>query len=75
MLQISKQIPVFVLTQKGIDFIESYAEDNAILHGLSKHKQYLISNESGGQKVKLGAYDCFLREESLPVLSERSFAT
>jgi putative methanogenesis marker protein 8 len=75
LLQISKQIPVFVLAQKGIDFIASYAEDNAILHGLSKQKQYLISNESGGQKVKLGAYNCFLREESLPVLSERSFAT
>ncbi len=74
LLQISKQIPVFVLTHKGLDFISAYADNNAQLSGLNAGKQYLISNETGGRKVRLGANNCFLREETLPVLSGRSFA-
>lgn len=73
-LQISKQIPVFVLTKRGINFVMSYSEDNILLDGLNMQKQYLISNESIGQKIKLGANNCFLREEKLPVLSEKNFA-
>ncbi len=72
LLQISKQIPVFVLTIKGIEFVASYTDDKALLSGLNKYKQYLISNEPGRQKIKLGAYNYFLREEKLPVLSDNS---
>lgn len=73
LLQVSKQIPVFVLTQKGIDLITAYADDSEHLSGLNTGKQYLISNEAGGRKVRLGEHNCFLREETLPVLSEKSF--
>ncbi|MDD5079738.1 MAG: DUF2099 family protein [Candidatus Omnitrophica bacterium] len=74
LLQISKQIPVFVLTHKGIDFIGAYAYDNVQISGLNAKKRYLISNETGGRRVRLGANNCFLREETLPVLSGKSFA-
>jgi len=42
---------------------------------LNKQKQYLISNEPVGEKVKLGSLNSFLREEKLPVLFEKSLAT
>lgn len=74
LLQISKQIPVFVLTQKGIDFLAAYAGDCAVLRSLDTGKQYLISHDSGGRKIELGNSNCFLREETLPVLSKRDFA-
>jgi len=73
LLQISKQIPVFVLTQKGIDFIASYADDTAPLRDLDRYKQYLISNEPVGEKIKLGDICSFLREKKLPALSEENF--
>jgi putative methanogenesis marker protein 8 len=73
-LQISKTIPVFVMTSKGTEFIAAYAEDARVLLGLGEQKQYLISNEPGGQELKMGASRCFLREKELPVLSDKSFS-
>ncbi|MBU1726421.1 MAG: DUF2099 family protein [Candidatus Omnitrophica bacterium] len=73
-LQISKQIPVFVLTKRGADLVSSYAEDSSFLSELSRQKQYLISNENRGRKVRLGVYNCFLREEKLPVFSGENLA-
>ncbi|MFA6379152.1 MAG: methanogenesis marker 8 protein [Candidatus Omnitrophota bacterium] len=73
LLQASKQIPVFVLTQKGIDFLASYADDAAPLRDLDRYKQYLISNEPVGEKIKLGDTRSFLREKKLPALSEENF--
>ncbi len=74
-LQISEQIPVFVLTKTGMDFVASCADDKAALSGLKAQKQYLIANRPGGAKIKLGAYKGFLQEAELPVLSRDSFVT
>ncbi len=73
-LQISKQIPVFILTQRGLDFLVAYAQDEKPLRRLDSSRQYLISNEPRGYKIKLGNMNSFLREEKLPVVSGRSFA-
>lgn len=70
-LQISNAIPVFALTRKGLDFISAYSDDAEAVSGLTAGKQYLISNQPGGRKIKLGGNNCFLREEVLPVLKER----
>ncbi|MFA5336931.1 MAG: methanogenesis marker 8 protein [Candidatus Omnitrophota bacterium] len=75
LLQVSKQIPVFVLTQNGINLLSIYADKGNLLSGLNKQKQYLISNEPVGEKIKLGSLNSFLREEELPVLSGKSLAT
>lgn len=74
LLQISKQIPVFVLTQKGVNFFSSYSDDSEFAHNLDKCKQYLISNEALGQRIRLGTRNWFLREENLSVLSKKSFS-
>ncbi|MDD5567593.1 MAG: DUF2099 family protein [Candidatus Omnitrophica bacterium] len=74
LLQISKQIPIFALTQKGVDLVVAYAQDGEPLRELNKRKQYLISLEPGFCKIKLGNTNNYLREEKLPVLPEVNFA-
>lgn len=74
LLQISKQIPVFVMTQNGIDLVAACADNVAIFSSLDPKDQYLISHEPEGQKFKFGAGHCFLRAEKLPVLSAKSFS-
>lgn len=71
-LQISKQIPVFVLTQRGIDLCAAVAQDGTPLAGLAKGRQYLVSHELRGHEVRFGLYRGFLREEKLPVLSKKN---
>jgi len=74
LLQISKQIPVFILTKRGIDFVSSYAENSIFLRRLDKRKQYLISNQASGQRIKIGNRIAYLRRVRPPVLSKEIFA-
>ncbi len=69
LLQISKPIPVFVLTEKGLGLAAAYEHGGSILRSLDIKKQYLISNETGGRPIKLGFLNAFLCEKKLPVLS------
>lgn len=70
-LQLSRQIPVFVLTKKGIDFISAYAREGEIIKNLDIKKQYLVSNEPGGQYVHLGGFKAYIAEFKLPVNSRK----
>lgn len=71
LLQISKQIPVFALTHRGIDFVAAYAQNAAPLRALDERKQYIISQNPGPCRVGLGGMNNYLREDKLPVLSKR----
>jgi len=66
-LQLSRQIPVFVLTEKGLDFVAAYSRNKEIIEDLDSKKQYLVSNEPNGQPVYLGNFKVFIRECKLPV--------
>jgi len=66
-LQLSRQIPVFVLTKKGIDFVSAYADESGLINSLDTKKQYLFSNEPSGQCVYLGSFKTFISESKLPV--------
>jgi len=70
-LQLSRQIPVFVLTKKGIDFISAYAREEEIIKNLDIKKQYLLSNEPGGQCVYLGGFKAYICESKLPIGSRK----
>jgi len=70
-LQLSRQIPVFVLTRKGIDFVSAYARGEEIIKNLDIKKQYLVSNEPGGQIVHLGGFKAYISESKLPVGSRK----
>ncbi|MGA1796369.1 MAG: methanogenesis marker 8 protein [bacterium] len=70
-LQISLSIPVFVLTQKGLDFTACYASDPDSIRNLDPARHYLISNKFKGIQLTMGTMTTHLSEADLPVRSER----
>ncbi len=64
--QISTQIPVFVMTENGIDFIAAYADKSRTVKNLDLKKQYLFSNKPGEQSVRMGERKVFITEAVLP---------
>lgn len=74
-IQLGMKIPVFALSQKGIDLIASYSgEDSFKLKVGSKDKKhYITSNkyEKGGIKATMGKFNVYLYEtKELPVITE-----
>lgn len=67
LMQLSKLIPVFVLTQNGVNFVSAYAQESEIIKNLDLKKQYLFSNERSAQCVHLGKLKVFISESKLPV--------
>jgi len=73
-LQISKAIPVFVLTQGGLNLVSGYSSKKQLLKGLDLKKQYLISGTNignNGKKIMMGNYEGYLSVSKLPVRSSR----
>ncbi|MDD4907605.1 MAG: DUF2099 family protein [Candidatus Omnitrophica bacterium] len=66
-MQLSREIPVFVLTKKGMDFVSAYSGEEKFIKNLDIQKQYLLSSEPNGQCVQLGDFKAFIRESKLPV--------
>jgi len=66
-MQLSMQIPVFVLTKNGVNFISAYAEESRLIKSLDVKKQYLISNKNSGRCVHLGNFKAFISEAKLPI--------
>ncbi|MDD5131662.1 MAG: DUF2099 family protein [bacterium] len=75
-MQLSRQIPVFVLTNKGVSFVSAYANESETIKNIDPHKQYLIDHTPGKQYVHLGGIKAFISESDLPVSgrSEPSFS-
>ena len=70
-LQVSKKIPVFVLTKKGLDFISRYSSDQKLIENLSLNKQYIICNNGNGKSLKMGKFNVFVSEAKLPVRDKK----
>jgi len=69
--QISKKIPVFVLTQKGLNFVFAYSENELRINSLDHKKQYILSKNAKGKKVIMGDnFKYYLSEAKLPVRSK-----
>lgn len=68
-MQLSRQIPVFVLTKKGIEFVSAYSLEEEIIKNIDIRKQYLVSNEPKGQPFYLGGFKRYISETRLPVNS------
>ncbi|MBN2142985.1 MAG: DUF2099 family protein [Candidatus Aureabacteria bacterium] len=76
-MQLSKRIPVFILTRKGMDFIAAYSDAPDLISALETGRQYLVSDEKKGQSIKMGRLLHYLNETRLPVSGKRipSFGT
>lgn len=68
-LQLSKQIPVYALTENGVAFAASYLEEPSLIRNLNVTKQYLVSQEPMGRPVGVGSPRRYIREEKLPVIA------
>jgi putative methanogenesis marker protein 8 len=66
-IQLSKKIPVFVLTKKGLDLVSNYSSHKALIKNLDLSKQYIIAGGCKGKKIKMGNFDACLSEAELPV--------
>jgi putative methanogenesis marker protein 8 len=66
-LQISRKIPVFVLTKKGLDFVSAYSDNRQLLNSLNPDKQYLINSEDGSLSFNMARSPVYLKEAKLPV--------
>jgi len=67
-MQLSMKIPVFVLTKKGLNLINSYSHDKNIMERVNPGSQYLIAGSvSKGEEVRIGNFKSYLSEAKLPV--------
>ncbi len=71
-MQISKAIPVFVLTKKGLRFAASYFDDAWFYEKVSDGRQYLVSDDCGGKTVRAGNIRTRLCDARLPAFSEKA---
>lgn len=70
-LQISRAIPVFVLTRKGLDFIANYSSKPEVIRRLDGSKQYLIAGNIKGQPLTMGTSSAHIAEAELPARSAK----
>jgi len=66
-LQLSRKIPVFVLTKKGLDLVSNYSSQKAHIKSLDLSKQYIIAGGCKGKKIKMGNFNVCLNEAELPI--------
>ena len=66
-MQLSKKIPVFVLTRKGLDLVSNYSSHKEFIKSLNLNKQYIIAGDCKGEKIKMGVFNTYLNETELPV--------
>ncbi len=68
-LQLGVKIPVFILSRKGLELVESYASEE--FKKYVKEGKYLVTHSPGGKehvKIRMGNFTAYLqRVESLPV--------
>lgn len=65
-LQLSRQIPVYALTERGVAFAASHLNDPSLLRHLDAEKQYLVSNEPGAGLAGSGSFKYYVCETVLP---------
>jgi len=61
-MQLSRKIPVFVLTQKGLDIVGGYTSEKGLMKNLDTQKQYIIDSSRKGKKMNVGCFEAYLRE-------------
>jgi putative methanogenesis marker protein 8 len=69
-LQITRKIPVFVLTKNGLDAVSAYSNDMELVQNLDPKKQHFIAGDCRGKKISMGKFQTYLSEAELPVRSD-----
>ncbi len=72
-LQVTQGIPINVYTEKGLEFLAAYSDDEgaSVLRELDLDGQYLLHGGAGDKKIVLGKHRLSLRKTELPVAGKR----
>jgi len=70
-LQLSRKIPVFVLTKKGLDLAGSYSSAGSLISALDARRQYIIAGRGRGRRLMMGDFNVCLSEARLPVADRK----
>lgn len=70
-IQVSRAIPVFAVTPRGVRFLAAYSDDPALFAGLDPAKQYLMAGDQRGASLRMGTLKTYLSECALPARSAR----
>ena len=65
--QLSRKIPVFVLSKKGLDLASAYSSEKNLITNLNLRDQYIIAGDSKGKKIQMGNFNARLNTAKLPV--------
>jgi putative methanogenesis marker protein 8 len=73
MLQLTYGIPVFIYSQKGLELLAAYSDEegSAALMGLEPGKQFLLASDVEGERIAIGKGHLYLSEAQLPVLKHK----
>ncbi len=66
-VQLSRKIPVFVLSRKGLDLANAYSSEKNLIMNLNLRGQYIIARSNKGKKIKMGNFNVCLNTAKLPI--------
>lgn len=69
-IQVSRGIPVFAISPRGVRFLAAYSPDDDVFARLDLSKQYLIAGNKGGTPITMGKMKTSIGESALPVRSK-----
>jgi len=70
-MQLSRAIPVFILTGRGLDVAKAYFGAPNILNHFKKDEQLLVCDDCPGEKVKAGDFYTRICRAKLPACGKR----
>ncbi|UCB46236.1 MAG: DUF2099 family protein [Spirochaetota bacterium] len=69
-LQITRKIPVYVLSDKGLNAVSGYSSHMQTIKDLDSDKQHFIAGDARGKKITMGKFSTYLSEAKLPIRSD-----
>ena len=66
-MQLSRKIPVFILSKKGLDLASAYSSEKNLITNLNLRNQYIVTGSGKGKKIKMGNFNVRFSKATLPV--------
>jgi putative methanogenesis marker protein 8 len=71
-IQLSRAIPVFVLTRRGAALVAACSSDPDRIENLDGRRQYLIALGRRGRRVRIGRFEARINEARLPAAAREA---
>jgi putative methanogenesis marker protein 8 len=70
-IQLSKQIPVFAVSDHGVALVNACSDHSLSVNTADPTRQFLVSSEPGGKLIRWGTSHLYVREMTLPVYARK----